>query len=190
MRIATGRNDVAHQDIAGFVQTISQAGDLVFAIFFLAVSLFLLARLGGQTELVKRTGTVAQPAFWPTVAVALMTGFAVPAPHRFSGVSAGRGALGGGEILDSIRRIRALVHGLCLDGCPAARLGYLPSSIVFPALLAFRLGYRAPRKLGFAAASGVTVVVLFKSLLQVKVPGGAIYETLPDAMRAFMLTYF
>ena len=72
----------------------------------------------------------------------------------------------------------------------AARLGYLPSSIVFPALLAFRLGYRVPRKLGFAAASGVTVVVLFKSLLQVKVPGGAIYETLPDAMRAFMLTYF
>ena len=125
MRIATGRNDVAHQDIAGFVQTISQAGDLVFAIFFLAVSLFLLARLGGQTELVKRTGTVAQPAFWPTVAVALMTGFAVPAPHRFSGVSAGRGALGGGEILDSIRRIRALVHGLCLDGCPAGLSSFL-----------------------------------------------------------------
>ena len=77
MRIAAGRNDVAHQGIAGFVQTISQAGDLVFAIFFLAVSLFLLASLGGQTELVKRTGTVAQPAFWPTVAVAFMTGFAV-----------------------------------------------------------------------------------------------------------------
>jgi len=33
-------------------------------------------------------------------------------------------------------------------------------------------------------------VVIFKSLLQVKVPGGAIYEFLPNVMRSFFLTYF
>ena len=48
-----------------------------------------------------------------------------PVPYRFSGVSAGRGALGGGEILDSISRIRALVHDLCLDGSPAGLSSFL-----------------------------------------------------------------
>ena len=36
----------------------------------------------------------------------------------------------------------------------------------------------------------IAVVVIFKTLLQVKVPGGAIYELLPTALRSFFLTYF
>ena len=41
-----------------------------------------------------------------------------------------------------------------------------------------------------SAVGGTLVVVIFKSFLQVKVPGGKLYEYLPGAMRSFMLTYF
>ncbi len=162
-------------------------GDLVFAILFLAFSLFLLANLGGQTEWVKRTKTVAQPAFWPTVSVVFMTGFALL--HLVGSLVSPRIEGRWTEVKFWVRSIEFAIWFMAYVAL-VPRLGYLPSSIVFPALLAYRLGYRAPRQLAAAAASGIAIVVLFKSLLQVKVPGGAIYEYLPDAIRAFMLTYF
>ena len=69
------------------------------------------------------------------------------------------------------------------------QLGYLPSTILFMILLSFRAGYRSKNMLFTAACVAVFVVVLFKSFLQVKVPGGQAYEMLPDAIRSFMLTY-
>ena len=69
-------------------------------------------------------------------------------------------------------------------------LGYLPSTIIFISILTLRVGYRDLKFMGAAVAVGFAVVVIFKSLLQVKVPGGQIYEFLPDGIRAFMLTYF
>ena len=69
-------------------------------------------------------------------------------------------------------------------------LGYLPATVLFAVSLTFRLGYREWKFLGAAALFGVLVVVVFKTFLQVKVPGGAAYELLPETMRAFMLTYF
>jgi len=69
------------------------------------------------------------------------------------------------------------------------RLGYLPATLLALPLLTWRLGYRAPRMLIISALFGVTVVVLFKSLLQVKIPGGSAYELLPAAARNFMILY-
>ena len=162
-------------------------GDLVFAVIFLAFSIFLLANLDGQTEWVKRTKTVAQPAFWPTVAVISMAGFA--ALHLIGSLVSPRIEGRWIEVKFWLRSIEFAIWFMVYVAL-VPRLGYLPSSIVFPALLAFRLGYRAPQQLVTAALSGVAIVVLFKSFLQVKVPGGAIYEYLPGALRAFMLTYF
>ena len=67
--------------------------------------------------------------------------------------------------------------------------GYLPSTIIFAVLLCYRVGYRSFRSLLAAALVATTVVVVFKSFLQVKVPGGQVYEMLPDSIRSFMLTY-
>jgi len=69
------------------------------------------------------------------------------------------------------------------------RLGYLPATLIALPLLTWRLGYRAPRMLITAALFGLTVVVLFKSLLQVKIPGGVAYQLLPAAARNFMMLY-
>jgi hypothetical protein len=70
------------------------------------------------------------------------------------------------------------------------QLGYLLSTIVFGLLLAARAGYRSVRMYLSIVALSITIVVVFKGFLQVKIPGGAIYEYLPTALRSFMLTYF
>jgi len=67
--------------------------------------------------------------------------------------------------------------------------GYLLATLLFSIVLSLRLGYRS-RPIYFAATlTAITIVVLFKSLLQVKIPGGALYEYLPDALRSFFIIY-
>ena len=105
----------------------------------------------------------------------------------YTGVCETRRTLGRNLVLAKIFGICALVHGLVLI---VPYMGYLPTTIVLVIALAYRLGYRGVRYLGSAALFGVLVVVVFKSLLQVKVPGGAIYEFLPNVLRSFFLTYF
>ena len=68
--------------------------------------------------------------------------------------------------------------------------GYLPTTVIFAVALAVRAGYRKTSTLVIAAIAAVVVVLLFKTLLQVKLPAGQIYESLPDGLRQIMLTYF
>ena len=68
-------------------------------------------------------------------------------------------------------------------------VGYLPVTLIFAPLLAFRLGYRSKQMLLLAAAMGFLIVVFFKAGLSVKIPGGMAYEYLPDAIRNFMIVY-
>ncbi len=42
----------------------------------------------------------------------------------------------------------------------------------------------------YAACIGFSIVVIFKSFLEVKIPGGAIYELFPNAMRSFFILNF
>lgn len=162
-------------------------GDLVFAILFLAFALFLWANLDTQTTWVKRTKTVAQPAFWPTVSVYLMLGFS--ALHLIGSLVSPRIP---GRLTETIFWLRSLEYAFWFMAYVllVPRLGYLPATILFMIALPFRLGYRGVKHLGGAVAIGVLIVVIFKTFLQVKVPGGQIYEYLPDTLRAFMLTYF
>ena len=69
------------------------------------------------------------------------------------------------------------------------RLGYLPSTLIALCLLMYRLGYRSARMQLTACLVGASIVVLFKSLLQVKIPGGALYEMFPSALRNFLTLY-
>ena len=69
------------------------------------------------------------------------------------------------------------------------RLGYLPSTLIAMCLLMYRLGYRSARMQLTACLVGASIVVLFKSLLQVKIPGGALYEMFPSALRNFLTLY-
>ncbi len=70
------------------------------------------------------------------------------------------------------------------------QVGYLISTIVFMLFLALRAGYRSAKLLIAAGLAGFAIVLMFKTFLSVKIPGGAVYEALPDALRSFMIVNF
>ncbi len=162
-------------------------GDLVFGIVCLAFGLFLALNLPAETTWAPGTRLLAQPAFWPYAAVIAIVLFSVL--HLISSLASppidGRWK----EVAFWIRSAEYagwfMVYVIVVP-----RLGYLPATMLFAVALSYRLGYRGLKILGSAALFGAIVVVVFKSLLQVKVPGGAAYEHLPGTLRAFMLTYF
>jgi len=162
-------------------------GDLVFSVVFLVFSLILASNLSAQTSWASGTKFLAQPAFWPYAAVILMVVFS--SLHLISSlvspVIKGRWA----EVGFWLKSIEYVTWFMAYVACVPI-IGYLPSTIIFTVLLSLRLGYRSKKTLLSAAIFGVCVVVLFKTLLHVKVPGGQIYEYLPTAFRSFMLTYF
>ncbi len=162
-------------------------GDIVFAGLFLVFSLALLSQIGSQTEWRGGAKLFAEPRFWPAVSLSAMTLFA--ALHFLGSTLSERipGRLAEvGFWLRSIEyAIWFMVYVLAVP-----RIGYLPASLVFSVLLAYRSGYRSPRMLGGATAAALTTVLVFRSFLQVKIPGGAIYDHFPDGVRQIMLTYF
>ena len=50
-------------------------GQLIFALFFVGVSIVLLAMIPDQTRWVNKTKFFAQPRFWPAVGLGLMVLF-------------------------------------------------------------------------------------------------------------------
>ncbi len=162
-------------------------GDLYFAVFFLMFSLVLMWSLPGQNTWVSNTKLFAQPAFWPYAAVCTMVFFGIL--HVISALCSpalpGRWA----EMWIWVKSVEYAGWFMAYV-LTVPQLGYLPSTVLFTVILTFRLGYRTAKMLLAAAAFGCAVVLIFKTCLQVKVPGGAIYELLPPEMRSFMLTYF
>lgn len=164
-----------------------RCGDLVFAVIFLLFSVFLLSQLGEETQWIKKSKLFAQPAFWPAVSVIGMTVFG--AFHLLGSVLSPRIY---GRLQEVTFWLRSLEYaGWFLVYVRAVPIiGYLPATLIFLPLLAFRAGYRDKKTLLALAAVGFSVVVIFKSFLAVKIPGGAVYEYLPDFMRSFMLVNF
>lgn len=162
-------------------------GDLVFSVAFLVFSLFLAISLPGQTTWASNTKLLAQPAFWPYAAVTTMLVFAVL--HLISSLLSPPLSGRWTEVGFWLRSFE-FVGWFMIYVIAVPQLGYLPSTVIFAVILTLRLGYRGTVYILSAAAFGAAVVLIFKSFLQVKVPGGALYEYLPAALRSFMLTYF
>lgn len=70
-------------------------------------------------------------------------------------------------------------------------LGYLVSTIAMGSFLTARLGYRGWRWGMIAVASSLAIVVLFRSVLQIKTPVNIwLYNQLPDGLSSFFKTWF
>ena len=173
--------------IKHFFQRERKPGDLVFAIAFLLLSLFLLSQLGNQTQWVKRTKLFAQPAFWPAVSLIGMSLFAVL--HYLGSIMSARIA---GRMKELAFWLRSLEFAawFMLYVWLVPITGYLPTTVFFALFLTFRVGYRTKQMYIASVCVAVAVVVIFKGLLSVKIPGGEVYEYLPDAWRNVMLLYF
>lgn len=167
-------------------------GETVFAFVCLGVGLFLLFQVGAQTRWVGNVSWLVQPRFWPGLS---LVGFFIFA---------------GGYFILSLRRHQKIRHNVFVLRAELFHwvrpveyalyfigyvylvpwLGYLPATLlVFPALV-FRAGYRRLKYLLLALVIGTLTVVVFKSLLRVRIPGGRLYEALPEQLRNFMLLHF
>ncbi|MEC3860819.1 tripartite tricarboxylate transporter TctB family protein [Mesobacterium sp. TK19101] len=162
------------------------AGQVVFVLAALILSLLLLSQIRSQTAWVDGTKLTAQPRFWPSVAlITMVLGFGMHAwrmtrrrPNRTDWVELRRWA----EPLEYALWFMGFVWLVPL-------VGFLPMSIAFSVALTWRVGYRSGLMTGLAVVFAATVVVVFKGLLGVKIPGAAIYEYLPGALRSFFILY-
>ena len=70
-------------------------------------------------------------------------------------------------------------------------LGYLFSTLLLGMLLPMRLGYRGPKWLGLSLLASLTIVLIFRTFLQIKTPVNIwLYEQLPQNLETFMKVYF
>lgn len=162
-------------------------GDLVFAVVFLAFSLLLLSQLGEQTVWKKGTRLFAQPSFWPAASLVAMAVFA--AFHWLGSAVSPRIDGRWPEIWLWLKSLEYVAWFLVYVALVPV-IGYLLATMLFAVLLTVRLGYRSRGWIAVSAGSAVAIVLIFKTFLQVRVPGGLIYEYLPAALRSFMLTNF
>jgi len=163
------------------------AGDMVFAAVFLALALILLSQISTQTAWLKGVKLFAQPRFWPAVSLIGMTGFAL---CYFLGSVFSRWR-GQNHFQEVALWLRSFEYALWFMAYvwTVPKVGYLASTLIFVALLTLRTGYRSTSTFVYGAIVGIIIVVVFKGFLSVKIPGGYLYEFLPDAMRNFMSLY-
>ena len=162
-------------------------GQLIFALIFVALSALLLAQIGDQTIWAERTEFFAQPRFWPAVGLGAMVLLGALHLYRLPWRRITRHDRAELRRWASVLEFAAWFMGYVLL---VPLLGYLPVTAVFVPLLAWRMGYRSRFMLGISVIFAVAVVVVFKSFLAVKIPGGAIYEVLPGALRSFFILNF
>lgn len=161
-------------------------GDIVFALAFLVFAIFLLTQIGEQTVITKRTKWYAQPSFWPKVSIYCMVIFG--ALHWLSSAISPRIPGRWTEVIFWLRSLEYVAY-FVIYVAVVPQLGYLPSTILFALFLTLRTGFRSPVALAASAGIATTIVVIFRGFLQVKIPAGAVYEYLPDAIRSFFMIY-
>lgn len=159
-------------------------GQALFAIVFVVAAALLLSQLGNQTKWAKGTAFFAQPRFWPAVSVIGMVIFG--GLHLWKLPRRGFARV---DFIEWRRWLFAIEYVLWFLAYVilVPIFGYLPMTLVLMLSLSWRLGYRSHFMLSVATVFAVAVVLVFKAFLQVKIPGGMIYEYLPGALRSFFI---
>jgi len=162
-------------------------GQLIFAVGFVAFAVLLLALIGIQTTWIEKSRLFAQPRFWPAVSLAGMVIFGGLHLHRLPWRQATTR-----DWKEARKWARAVEFAVWFMGYVllVPVLGYLPVTMVFVPVLAWRMGYRDRFMMVVSVGFAVAVVVLFKGLLSVRIPGGAVYEYLPGALRSLFILNF
>ena len=169
-----------------------QAGDLVFAMLMLLIVLVLLVSISFETKWFDGVPLVKQPSLWPTFCLVGMALFGllysiqIWRNYKFQ---LGEVQAELNELSSWLRPLEFVFYFvLYVWSVPLA--GYLLSTLLFFSLLTIRAGYRTLLMFWVSLATGFGIVVVFKSLLQVKVASGAIYDYLPDGWATFFMIYF
>ncbi|WP_323776279.1 tripartite tricarboxylate transporter TctB family protein, partial [Leisingera sp.] len=161
-------------------------GQLVFALFLVGAALLLLVLITEQTAWVQKTRLFAQPRFWPAVAIGGMVLLGGLHLYKLPWRRVGRYDLRELRRWAQVFEFAGWFMGYVLL---VPVIGYLPVTLAFMPLLSWRMGYRSRFMLGISLAFAVAVVVLFKAVLSVKIPGAMLYEYLPGPLRSFFILY-
>lgn len=159
----------------------------LFATFLLMLALGLAVSLATQVVWNPGDRLVDQPGFWSALSIVGMLIFGLPYCVA-AWVQRNRDASAGTEVRYWFLALEYVGWFLAYT-LVMGYIGYLPASVLFCTLLVLRAGYRSSRAAIWATVTALAVVVIFKSLLAVKIPGGQIYEALPEALRNFMIQY-
>lgn len=157
----------------------------------LAFAAFLLISLPWQTKWINGVSLFSQPRFWPALAIggllvftALYCVYSLSKRTEIGSLAAQLGVCK--QWLAPLEYMLYFVAYVFF----VPRLGYLLATLAFCGFLVWRSGYRSRKVFYAALALGFAVVVIFKTFLQVKIPGGMVYQYLPNAMRNFMIVNF
>jgi hypothetical protein len=147
----------------------------------------LISQLGDQTKWIKKTKFAAQPRLWPMIALTGMVFFTGLHLWRLP-----RRRILQVDLQEAKRWLQVVEYCVWFIAYVwvVPDLGYLISTLIFLPALAYRAGYKNKKMMTYAACIGFSIVVIFKSFLEVKIPGGAIYELFPNAMRSFFILNF
>jgi hypothetical protein len=160
-------------------------GEILFVTISMVIAVALLAAIPWQTTWIPGKGLAAQPRLWPSLSLGGVVLFGLM--NAWSRVRVTRTPGRWQEAAVWLRSLEFIGwYMLYVVAIPV--IGYLLSTVLFCTGLALRVGYRG-RTVVIAGLFGLFVVLLFKAALNVKIPGGAIYEHAPEALRYFLLRY-
>lgn len=172
-------NDKASSDLA--------KGAFSFALVFFTAMLYLLLNIDEQTRWVSGKALTSQPRFWPAVTLGVCTFFS--AIYLLTTLVSRPKFDGGREWLEWLRAAEFAVW-FAAYAALVPIIGYLLATLLICGLLAWRLGYRSAKQLGTSLLSGFIIVGFFRVLLGLHIPGGALYEKLPQPLSNFMMNWF
>lgn len=162
-------------------------GELPFAVLFLGFALWLYTHLGAEARWIARLPWFQQPALWPAIAIHGMLAFG--AANLFASLLAHGSERDRRELLTWLRALEYVAWYLAYAWA-VGQIGYLPATLGTMLLLVWRLGIASRASLFWATAFSVAVVVVFKSLLRVGIPGGRLYALFPPDWQRFLSVYF
>lgn len=166
-------------------------GDLAFAILLVLIAGTLLVLIPEETKWFNKLPLLKQPRFWPAMAIAGMSvfalGYLIAIWLRVKREQANVREESD-EILAWLRPLEFVAYFLIYVYMVPV-MGYLFATLAFFLLMTFRAGYREKKMFAVAVLVAVIVVVIFKSLLQVKIGPGMWYEMLPQDMANFFIVY-
>jgi len=177
------------KSVEGYFSSPYSSALVWFGVCTFFVAIFLASQLGSQAKFFEGMVIEKQPGLWSAIGVFGMLFFGVLQMVQFW---FHRNSLRSPGFLSEAKIwLRAAEYVLWFMAYVflVPIVGYLPITIGFLMLMVWRLGYRSKAHYIYAVLTGILIVLVFKSFLQVKIPGGAVYEYFPAAVRSFFILY-
>ncbi len=161
----------------------------LYAFISFGVSIFLLLSIPFQTTYFEGVEWFNQPRTWPSFAIFGMLVFGLLQLLYLRKYHDEPNFVPFEQELRMFGRGLEMAVWFAVYIFAVGYFGYMPSTIVFSLFMTWRMGYRRSVYYIAAVLTAIMVVVIFKDLLRVNIPGGYLYNYFPESMQGFLKTY-